>query len=66
MPEHGSVAVTMLPWRVGRSVGRTIYAQLGDKPSKRDPFIGVMDTPDLATHAVAGHNHLLLMMKGAS
>jgi hypothetical protein len=40
------------PWRVGRKVGRTIYA------CKYEPgdLIGVMDTPELATAAVNAHN----------
>jgi hypothetical protein len=44
------------PWRTGRKVGRTIYAQLGDVPSDDDPLIGVMDTPELAAIAVACRN----------
>lgn len=43
-------------WRVGRKVGRTIYAQAGDEPSDDDVLIGVMDTPDLAAIAVLHHN----------
>lgn len=39
-------------WRVGRSVGRTIYACVW--PS--DVLIGVMDTPGLAIEAVDSHN----------
>ncbi len=44
-------------WRVGRKVGRTIYAQVGPEPSDDDVLIGVMDTPELAlmvVNAVAG------------
>lgn len=44
------------PWRTGRSVGRTIYAMRSSSPSKSDPLIGVMDTPELARAAVEGHN----------
>jgi len=29
-------------WYVGEQ-GRTIYAQLGDKPSPADPFLGLME-----------------------
>lgn len=43
-------------WRVGRKVGRTIYAQLGEDPSYDDPLIGMMDTKVLAQIAVAAHN----------
>jgi hypothetical protein len=46
-------------WRTGRKVGRTIYAQLGDKPSDDDPLIGVFDTAGLATAAVTAHNEAL-------
>lgn len=38
-----------LPWRTGRSVGRTIYDATG-------ALIGVMDTPELAAVAVAAAN----------
>lgn len=44
------------PWRVGRSVGRTIYATRGPAASKNDVLIGVMDTPYLAREAVDCHN----------
>jgi 6-pyruvoyltetrahydropterin/6-carboxytetrahydropterin synthase len=45
-----------LPWRTGRRVGRTIYAQAGPEPSDDDLLIGVMDTPELAAEAVDAHN----------
>jgi hypothetical protein len=45
-----------LPWRTGRKVGRTIYAQISAKPSDHDVLIGVMDTRALARSAVEGHN----------
>jgi hypothetical protein len=44
------------PWRTGRKVGRTIYAQLGREPSDTDPLIGVFDTRELADAAVEAHN----------
>jgi len=43
-------------WRVGRKVGRTIYAVVGKEPSDEDVLIGVMDTPALALEAVTWHN----------
>lgn len=46
-----------LPWRTGRKVGRTIYAQVGKKPSDRDVLIGMMDSPLLATAVVVAHNN---------
>jgi hypothetical protein len=45
-----------MTWRVGRKVGRTIYAQLGDLPSDDDQLIGTMDTEMLAEEAVRAHN----------
>ena len=44
------------PWRVGRKLGRTIYAMAGEFPSDRDVLIGMMDTEALAACAVADHN----------
>jgi hypothetical protein len=46
----------LLPWRVGRKVGRTIYAVVGDRASDHDLLIGVMDTRELAEAAVRAHN----------
>lgn len=43
-------------WRVGTSVGRTIYAMQGTKPSKADVLLGVMDSRSLAEQVVADHN----------
>lgn len=44
-----------VPWRIGRKVGRTIYAVVGpDRDS--DELIGVMDTRELAAEAVEAHN----------
>lgn len=49
-----------LPWRVGRHVGRTIYAQGGAEASREDDeLIGVMDSPLLAAEACAAHNERL-------
>jgi hypothetical protein len=44
------------PWRVGRKVGRTVYAVTGPTASDTDVLIGVMDTRTLAAEAVACHN----------
>lgn len=44
------------PWRVGRSVGRTIYAVTGPEATKTDVLIGMMDTRALAAEAVDAHN----------
>lgn len=43
-------------YRTGRTVGRTIYLQTGDGPSKKDRVIGMLDTPQLAEFAVAAMN----------
>jgi hypothetical protein len=43
-------------WRTGRTVGRTIYRQAGDVPSKADELVGLMDTPELAAMVVAALN----------
>lgn len=45
-----------LPWRTGRKIGRTIYAQIGVEPSDNDQLIGVMDTDQIAAEAVGAHN----------
>jgi hypothetical protein len=52
-------APNWLRWRVGRKVGRTIYAMVGDNPSDDDHLIGTMDTPRLAEEAVTAHNATL-------
>jgi hypothetical protein len=44
------------PWRVGRKLGRTIYAQLWDEPSDDDPLLGIMDRTDIAELIVYMHN----------
>lgn len=43
-------------WRVGRSVGRTLYIQIGEEGSKSDILIGMMDTPELAQNVVDAVN----------
>jgi hypothetical protein len=46
-------------WRVGRKVGRTIYAIVSDdvnKPSDDDVLIGCLDTRECAAEAVRAHN----------
>lgn len=45
-----------MSWRVGRSVGRTVYRQDGGEPGKGDELIGVMDTPALAEQVVTAVN----------
>jgi hypothetical protein len=43
-------------WRVGRHLGRTIYAQVGEEPSDADELLGMMDTVELAERVVQDHN----------
>lgn len=44
------------PWRPGRKVGRTIYAQQGQTASDEDVLIGVMDTEWYAEITCRDHN----------
>jgi hypothetical protein len=48
-----------LPWRTGRSLGRTVYARTGGDDWEADTVIGMLDTRDLAEAACAGRNALL-------
>lgn len=48
-----------LRWRVGRKLGRTIYAMLGEQPSEDDLLLGVMDEEYMAQHIVDIHNETL-------
>jgi hypothetical protein len=59
MPESYPHWATERPWRVGRKVGRTVYARVSGEPSDSDVLIGVMDHADLALDAVAAHNKAL-------
>ena len=45
-----------MTYRTGRTLGRTIYRQVGDEPSKDDVFIGVMDTRELGQLVVDALN----------
>jgi hypothetical protein len=45
-----------LHWRIGRKLGRTLYAMLGDEPSDHDVLLGMVDDPLLAEYIVAVHN----------
>lgn len=55
---HKAEAIFM-PWRMGRKIGRTVYAQVADEPSDDDVLIGVMDSRILAADVVASHNAVL-------
>ena len=59
--DSNAAFLTRLPWRVGRRVGRTVYAQFGADPADTDVLIGLMDSPALADEVVAAHNVTLAM-----
>ena len=40
-------------YRVGRSLGRTVYRMVGSRPSKQDELVGLMDTRDLGEAVAA-------------
>lgn len=48
-----------LYWRIGRSLGRTVYAQAEAVPGPLDELIGLMDTIELAEEVVRNHNAIL-------
>jgi hypothetical protein len=55
--EGGAVTdLLSVPWRTGRSLGRTVYARTGGDDWKADTVIGMMDTRELAEAACAAHN----------
>ncbi len=53
------------PWRCGRKVGRTIYAQIGSEPGEDDLLIGMMDSPELALAVVEAHNDAVSFSRNA-
>jgi hypothetical protein len=52
------------PWRVGRRNPYTFYAQLTDKPSDDDHFIGSLHEPSLVQAIVMEHNNSLRRFHG--
>jgi len=46
-------------WRVGRTIGRSIYIQRFDETSKADDLVGLMDTQGLAEFVCRCVNHCL-------
>lgn len=46
-------------WRVGHTLGATVYAVTGQGAYKQDAWIGDMHTPELAKRVVADHNRNL-------
>lgn len=47
-------------WRVGRSVGRTLYAMAGSEPGDDDMLIGLVDSERIARCIVEDHNRTRL------
>ena len=54
-----------LAWRVGRKLGRTLYAMHGTEPSDDDVLIGCLDSAEIAAEAVRSHNERLSRVLGA-
>jgi hypothetical protein len=52
-------SLVTVPWRTGRSLGRTLYARTGGDDWKADTFIGIMETPELALAVAEWHNQKL-------
>jgi hypothetical protein len=53
------------PWRVGRKLGRTIYAvDEGNEDRWCDAFLGIMDDPVIAAQIVETHNAELAGRRG--
>jgi hypothetical protein len=50
---------TALPWRTGRTLGRTMYARTGGDDYKADTEFGMLDTREIAARACADHNAML-------
>lgn len=48
-----------LPWRTGRTLGRTVYARTGGDDWKADSEFGMLDTRELAGRACDDHNAML-------
>lgn len=44
-------------YRVGRSLGRTVYRAVGDEDSKDDVLLGLMDTRELGQMVVDALNN---------
>lgn len=51
--------LSAFPWRVGRTLGRTVYARTGGDDYKADTEFGMLDTREIAARACADHNAML-------
>jgi hypothetical protein len=58
-PRAAGACPLTLPWRPGRQVNRHMYAQLGDGPDRQDPYVGTVETAELAAHICSVHNERL-------
>ncbi len=58
MRPRPSSLFTKYEWRVGRSLGRTIYAMVG-YDREADVFVGIMETRELAAAVVKTHNEAI-------
>lgn len=65
-PEEQAAWLCRKPWRVGRRVGRNVYAQLGPDADDGDVIIGQFDNAALAAAAVDAHNLFLAKNNTAS
>jgi hypothetical protein len=56
-----------VPWRVGRKLGRTLYAvDPGNEDRNCDYFLGILDDPVIAVHICETHNADLARRRGAN
>jgi hypothetical protein len=46
----------MMPWRVGGTLGRTVFAVVAGVAHDDEPLLGLMETPELADLVVTLHN----------
>lgn len=49
-------AIMNARWRVGRKLGRTLYAETGGDDRAADTVLGMLDSTELAEHIVTLHN----------
>lgn len=61
--QSASMRLADRPWRVGGSVGRTIYAVEGPN-DPADTLIGMMDSEELARLVVDDHNTMYAARQG--
>ena len=56
--------IVLMRWRIGRKIGKNIYAMVGDEPSDEDIDIGRMDNESIAAIAVLNHNESIDSRRG--